>query len=91
MFDPGGSIGRLRLCPGLGAWRGLLCGKVFHSGAGRYPWLERVFLQMGDSESSYSGRGASESFTPYVLRSPIVSPQPGWFEGHAAMEAAGVN
>ena len=59
-------------------------------GVGWYPRLER-FSQMDDSESSSSGRGTSESFTPYVLRSIAVSPQPGWFEELATLEAAGVN
>ena len=91
MFGSGDFIGLLRVCPCLGAWHGMLCGEVFHSGAGWYTWLERVFLQMNDSESSFSGRGTSKSFTPYVLRSTTVSPQPGWFEGLAAIEAAEVN
>ena len=46
---------------------------------------------MDDSESSSSGRGTSKSFTLYVLRSIALSPQPGWFEKLAAMEAAGVS
>ena len=32
-FDPGGSQGRLRACPILGRWRGLLCGEVVRVGA----------------------------------------------------------
>ena len=43
------------------------------------------------TRKSSSGRGTSESFTPYVLRSIAVSPQPGWFEELATMEAAGIN
>ena len=34
----------------------------------------------GDPESSSCRRAAGESFTPYVLRSVTVSPQPGWFK-----------
>ena len=36
-------------------------------------------------------RYKSKSFAPYVLRSIVVSPQSGWFEELAAVEAAGVN
>ena len=32
-FDPGGSQGGLRGCPGLGSWRALLSGKVVRVGA----------------------------------------------------------
>ena len=33
MFDPGGSEGRLRVCPFLGTWRALLCSEVMRVGA----------------------------------------------------------
>ena len=33
MFDPGGSQGRLRVCPFLGTWRALLCGEGMRVGA----------------------------------------------------------
>ena len=35
---------------------------------------------MDDSESSFCRRDTGESFTPYVLRSIAVSPQPTWSE-----------
>ena len=31
VFDPGGSKGRLRVCPFLGTWRVLFCGEAFFS------------------------------------------------------------
>ena len=42
--------------------------------------LQRFFWRMDDLESSTCRRGTGESFTPCVLRSIAVSPQPGCFE-----------
>ena len=77
VFDPGGSTGHLlRAYPFWGTCRALLCGEVLD-------WTPTgdicsVFWQIDDSESS-SCRGTGESFTPYVLRTITVSPQPSWF------------
>ena len=38
------------------------------------------FVAYDDSESSSCRRGTGESFTPCVLRTIAVSPQPGWCE-----------
>ena len=77
VFDPGGSTGRLRACPFLGTWCALLCGEVFvraldEAAAFFGGWMTR--------ESSTCKSGTGESFTPCVLRSIAVSPQPSWSE-----------
>ena len=43
-------------------------------------WLESVFWKNKNLGISSCWRGTGKSFTPYVLRSTVVSPQPGWFE-----------
>ena len=50
-----------------------------------------AFFDKFMTRKSSSGKGTSKSFTPYVLRSIAVSPQPRWFEKLATMEVAGVN
>ena len=76
MFDPDGFTGRLRACPFLGTWRASLCGEV-------------TAEALDEAAACFSGRmtrelscrrGTGESFTPYVLRSIAVSPQPSWSE-----------
>ena len=76
VFDPGGSTDHLRTCLFLRAWRALLCGEVFYwEPDDTRGWME-YFLADGSS----CRKGTGESFTPHVLQSITVSPQPGWFE-----------
>ena len=73
MFDSGSSIGRLRDCPLLGAWRALLCGEVL-IGRRMVPDLEHLFGRRMTSEYHFPERGTSGS---YVLRSFAVFQKPG--------------
>ena len=55
MFNPGGSKGRLRACPFLGAWRALLCGEVH----------VRFMLGLDEAAAFFGGSTIRDS-TPYV-------------------------
>ena len=73
VFDPGGSTGRLCACPFLGTWRALLSGEFY------VRELDEAVAFFGGRmtrESSTPRSGTCESFTPCVLRSIVVSPQP---------------
>ena len=70
-------LGRLHVCPFLGTWHALLCGEVF---VGALDEASANFLWMDDLRSPTCRKCTDKSFTPCVLRSIAVSPQPGCFE-----------
>ena len=73
LFGSGGSTGCLRACPFLGTWRALLCGEVYVRALDEAEAFFRGWMTL---ESSTCRSGAGGSFTPCVLRSIAVSPQP---------------
>ena len=64
MFDPGASTGRLRVCPFLGGWRALLCGRFSFWVFGRRMTWNIIFRER-----------YKRFVTPYVLRLIDVPPQ----------------
>ena len=71
VVDPGGSTGRLRACPFLGACRALLCGEVFvWAPDGTRGWS--IFWQKDGLKYRFPKKRTSDS---YVLRLIVVPPE----------------